>query len=130
VTTTAPATAEAAADLERTLTSYFDGLHHSDADRLAEVFHPRAIYATATGGSLLHLTMDDYLPMVAAREAPAARGEARRDRIVSVERAGPVTARAVVECAIGPRSFTDYLTLVHVEGRWRIIAKVFHYEEV
>ncbi len=23
----------------------------------------------------------------------------------------------------------DFLTLVHLDGRWQIIAKVFHYEE-
>jgi len=114
--------------IEAVLATYFDGLHHSDVERLAEVFHPEAIYATATEGPLLRLTMGEYLPMVAAREAPAARGEARRDRVVSIELAGPVTAVARVRCAIGPKHFTDLLSLVHVDGRWQIIAKVFHFD--
>jgi hypothetical protein len=29
----------------------------------------------------------------------------------------------------GARYFTDLLTLIHLDGRWQIIAKVFHYEE-
>jgi hypothetical protein len=29
---------------------------------------------------------------------------------------------------IRPKHFTDLLTLVHVDGRWQIISKVFHYE--
>lgn len=110
------------------LTAYFDGLYESDTDLLAGVFHPAAVYASATEGELLHLSMAEYLPMVAHREPPAARREQRRDRIVSIEFAGPVTALARVECAIGERRFTDFLTLVQVEGRWQIIAKVFHYE--
>jgi len=116
-----------------TLGTYFDGLYHSDTKRLAQVFHSRALYATAmeganqNGGPLV-LTMDDYFPVVDARPAPAARGEARRDRIVSIEFAGPVTAFARVNCAIGPRYFTDLLTLIFVDGRWQIIAKVFHYD--
>lgn len=115
------------------LTTYFDGLYHSDTGRLARVFHPLAVYVTATeaaanGGRPVHLTMGDYFPIVDARPSPASRGEARRDRIVSVEFAGQVTAFARIECAIGPKFFTDLLTLIFVEGRWQIIAKVFHYD--
>jgi hypothetical protein len=66
--------------------------------------------------------------MVAARESPSARSEPRRDRIGSIELVGPVTARATVTCAIGDRRFSDLLTLVHLDGRWQVIAKVFHYE--
>ena len=72
--------------------------------------------------------MDEYFPIVDARPSPASRGEARRDRILSIEFAGPVTAFARVECAIAPKFFTDFLTLVKLDGRWQIIAKVFHYE--
>ncbi|MFI8104079.1 nuclear transport factor 2 family protein [Streptomyces sp. NPDC086023] len=107
---------------------YFDGLYAGDTELLAGVFHPGAVYATASGGELLRLNMDAYFPVVARREPPAARGERRRDRIVSVDFAGPVTALARVECALGPRFCTDFLTLVHVDGRWQIVAKVFHYE--
>jgi hypothetical protein len=115
------------------LQTYFDGLYHSDTKRLREAFHPQARYVSATeaeskGGELLHLSMEQYFPIVDARPAPASRGEARADRIVSIEFAGPVTAFARVECAIGPKFFTDLLTLVKSEGKWRIIAKVFHFD--
>lgn len=122
------AQAQARREIEQVLATYFDGLHHSDVERLAQVFHPAAIYATATDGPLLRLTMDEYFPVVAARAAPASRGEARRDRIVSIDFAGPVTALARVHCAIGPKLFTDLLTLVHVDGRWQVVAKVFHFD--
>lgn len=116
------------AEIVEALTRYFDGLHHSDAGKLAGVFHPQAVYACATEGSLTHLTMNAYLPMVAARPSPASRGEPRRDRIVSIEFAGPVTALARVECAIGPKLFTDLISFVRLDGEWRIIAKVFHFD--
>lgn len=116
------------AEIVDALTLYFDGLYHSDASKLAEIFHPLAIYACASEGSLTHLTMDAYLPVVERRPSPASRIEPRRDRILSVEFAGPVTALARVECAIGPKSFTDLLSFVRLDGRWRIIAKVFHFD--
>jgi hypothetical protein len=43
--------------------------------------------------------------------------------------AGPVTAFVHAKCAIGPKYFTDFLTLIRIDGRWQIIAKVFHYDE-
>lgn len=114
--------------IDSMLQAYFDGLYHSDTERLRGVFHQRAIYASATGGALIALAMDEYLPIVDARPSPASRDEPRRDRVVSIERVGPVTAVARVECSIGPKRFDDVLTLIHVDGRWQIIAKVFHYE--
>ncbi|MCX8509451.1 MAG: nuclear transport factor 2 family protein [Rhodobacteraceae bacterium] len=33
-----------------------------------------------------------------------------------------------MNCAIGDRLFTDWLTLLKLEGRWQVISKVFHYE--
>ncbi|TDB80421.1 nuclear transport factor 2 family protein [Micromonospora sp. KC721] len=118
------------ADIDEVLQEYFDGLYHSDTARLSRVFHPGAVYATATDGSLTRLTMDQYFPVVAARPAPASRGEPRRDGVVAVQLAGPATASAVVTCAIGPKRFTDLLALVYLDGRWQIISKVFHYELV
>ena len=116
------------ADVVRVLSDYFDGLHHGDTSILKRVFHPAAQYACATDGSLLQLRMEDYFPIVDARPSPASRGEARTDRILSIDFAGPVTAFARVECSIAPKAFTDFLTLVKLDGRWQIIAKVFHYE--
>ncbi len=115
-------------EVHELLGRYFDALHLSDAAALATVFHPGAVYATATDGELLRLSMEEYFPVVAARESPASRGEARTDAIESIEFAGSVTALARVQCSIGPKRFTDLLTLVRVDGRWQIIAKVFHYE--
>jgi hypothetical protein len=108
---------------------YFDGLYHSDTKRLAQVFHPKAQYVSVTDGTLLYRDMAEYFPVVDARPSPASCNEKRRDEIVSVEFAGPVTARAVVRCAIGSRKFTDFLTLIRLDGRWQVMSKVFHYEE-
>lgn len=115
------------AELQQVLQRYFDGLHHSDADLLAGVFHPQAHYFCATDGTLVHLDMQAYLPLVAARASPASQGHTRTDRIVAIEFAGPETAFAKVECSIPPKHFIDFLSLVRLDGRWQVVAKVFHY---
>ncbi len=115
-----------------TLETYLDGPYESDTSRLARVFHAEARYVTVSGGDLLHLDMPRYFAVVDDRPSPASRGETRRDRIAAIEFAGPGTAFARVQCAIGPKRFTDFLTLIRDPERpadgWRIIAKVFHYD--
>lgn len=115
-------------ELVAALDIYFDGLYYSDTKRLSQIFHPQAIYACATEGTLTYHTMASYFPIVDARPAPASRNEARTDRIVSIQFAGPVTAIATVNCAIGPKAFTDLLTFVKLDGRWQIMSKVFHFD--
>jgi Putative lumazine-binding len=110
------------------VSDYFDGLHHSDTKRLSRVFHPDARYVCATETPLLQLGMGDYFPVVDKRPSPASRGEKRNDRIISISFAGPVTAFVHAECSIGAKFFTDFLTFIRVEGRWQIIAKVFHFD--
>ena len=115
-------------DVAVVLMDYFDALYFSDMERLARVFHPQAQYVSVTDGALLYRTMGEYFPIVENRQSPASRSELRRDSIVSIEFAGPVTALARLNCAIGQKFFTDLLTLIRVDGRWQIISKVFHFE--
>ena len=112
-------------DICEVLQDYFDALYFCDVDKLQSVFHPRAIYATADETPLLYRTMEEYVPVVAARQSPASNNEARRDYVDAVDLAGENTAAARVRCSIGQRDFVDFLTLVRTDGRWRIIAKVF-----
>lgn len=111
--------------IESQLQLYFDGLYHSDTQRLRQVFHPQAIYACVVDGQLLHYTMDQYFPIVDQRPSPASRGQQRQDRIISIEILGATTAVARVECAIAPKRFQDVLSFLYLDGRWQIMAKVF-----
>lgn len=112
-------------DVLHVIATYFDGLYDCDVEKLGSVFHPKALYATADESPFLHRSMEDYFPIVAARQSPASRGEPRRDYVDEIQFAGENTAFARVRCSIGERDFVDFLTLVRVDGRWQIIAKVF-----
>ena len=116
------------AALTAQMKNYFDGLYLGDVSRLERVFHPDARYICATEDPMVMLDMATYLPIVAAREAPASRGETRHDKIVSITFAGPETALVVANCTIGERFFTDLLSFVKTDSRWQIISKVFHYD--
>ena len=47
------------------------------------------------------------------------------DRIVSIDMAGPETAFVKLECSVHPRYFTDYLSLLKLNGGLRIVSKTF-----
>ena len=64
---------------------------------------------------------------VGNRNVPAERGDLREDGIISIDQSGPECAYAKVYIALGNQMFTDYLTLVNVDGRWQIITKTFTY---
>jgi hypothetical protein len=127
---TRTSTADAWTAIVALLDDYFDGLYHCDTTRLRRCFHPRAQYVCAVGGTLQCLSMEEYLPIVARRVSPASRNDARADVIRSIDFAGPVTALARVQCRLGERHFDDILSLIHLDGRWQIVAKVFDYRIV
>ena len=112
-------------DILQVLTKYFDALYECDVEKMSLVFHPQAIYATADEAPFLHRAMEDYFPVLAARQSPASREEPRRDYVDEIQFAGENTAFTRVRCSIGDRNFVDFLTLVRVNNRWQVIAKVF-----
>ncbi len=107
------------------LGQYFDTLYYCDLEKFDAVFHPQAIYATADETPLLYRDMSAYREVIAQRRSPASCSEQRQDVVDAIEFAGDNTALARVRCSIGDRDFVDLLSLVHTEGRWRIIAKIF-----
>ena len=110
------------------LKDYFDGLYDGDLDKFARVFHPSShLYAT-DGQAVTDLTREDYFAMIQARQSPKAQGLKRYDQIRSIHKSGPDTALATVNCAMPPRYFTDYLSLLMTDDGWQIISKTYHTE--
>lgn len=108
--------------------AYLDALYFGDVDRFRSVFHPRAQFYSATGGTLVNLTVDAYMDLVAGRPSPEKKGDVRQDEIVSITIASPTTAHARVKDIYLPKRFVDDLTFVLIDGRWQIVSKVWHFE--
>ncbi len=106
---------------------YYDALYRCDLALLATVFHRSAQYFTASSGELLHLDLDAYFPIVKQRISPESAGEPYDFAIDAIEFAGAVTAIARMRCSMLAKDFIDLLTLIKLEGEWKIITKVFHY---
>lgn len=109
------------------LKRYYDALYRCDTALLVTVFHASAQYFTASSGELLHLDMHSYFPIVEQRISPESSGDPYTFLIESIEFAGAVTAIVRMRCSMLGKDFIDLLTLIQLEGEWKIIAKVFHY---
>ena len=113
------------AEIEAVVQTYLDGLYEGDVDKLAAAFHPTSSLTYEENGVLTPLPRDRWLEAVRERPSPKARGLPRHDRILQIDQASPTAAFVKLECAIPPRYFTDYLSLLKVEGRWQVAQKVF-----
>jgi len=121
---------ENVSDLElitQTVQQYFDGMYHSDIEKLSKAFHPSAFLMGYYEGNLAHIPLESWLDMVKNTPAPAKTGEKYDMRIVSMDVTETVALVKVADLYLGLR-FTDYLSLVKIEDNWVIVNKTFHHE--
>lgn len=96
-----------------------------DGSHVGAVFHPDLMMYWAPDGVLQRRTGPDFVAGFGGRPAP---DEALRRRwIESVDVTGTAASAKVVLDYPTVR-FTDYFTLLHIGGEWRIMNKVFHSE--
>ncbi|MBN9559813.1 MAG: nuclear transport factor 2 family protein [Alphaproteobacteria bacterium] len=113
--------------IETVLQTYFDGLHEGDVGKLGAAFHESSdLRSVEPDGTLAILPRAQWFEFVKGRPSARSRDLPRLDRIVTIDRSGPMTAFAKVQCQIPPRYFTDYLTLAKLADGWKIVGKTFH----
>lgn len=112
-------------DIAAALAPYFEGFYEGDIDKLKSIFHPNCHLYSAPEADLLDFDMETVYGRVAGRTKPSERGDAREDSIVSIDQSGPECAFAKVKIALGNNNYTDYLTLLKLDGRWQVIGKTF-----
>jgi hypothetical protein len=113
------------AAVEKVVWTYLDGLFEGDTAKLASAFHEVSHLYSLGADGVADLPRAEWLKWIAGRPSPKQQALERSDRIVSIDFAGPETACVKVECAIPPRYFTDYLTLLRFKDGWRIVSKTF-----
>lgn len=115
-------------DISAVIHRYFDGVHRGDLAALRAVFHPSAILFGEVMGQTSFRTLDSYLEVVAGRKSPAALGHPLRATLLSVDRQGAVASVRARFPLLG-FDYIDLLSLAQIEGRWRIVAKLYTHVE-
>lgn len=107
------------------LQPYFDGLYDGDVEQMRRIFHPSCRLASAPDEVGSYLDLDAYFANVEARPSPRSLNEPRHDLILAILASGEGAAIAVLRTARAPRLYTDFLSLLRIEGRWQIVAKTY-----
>ncbi len=113
--------------IQKTVQYYFDGHYHSDVEKLKKAFHPNSQVIGYWNGSLSFQSLDGYLEFVKATPAPSESGEEPDWKIVSIDVTANEAVAKVANLYLGLQ-FTDYLSLLKVDGNWVIVNKMYYYE--
>jgi Putative lumazine-binding len=116
---------QAAADaaVRKPLELYIQGHATGNGDFWRQAFHPSARIEGIRDGTLLSRTVTEFA--AGASGKPADDEAQRKRRIVSVDVTDDA-AFAKIELDYPKVKFTDYFTLLKVDGEWKIMSKVYH----
>jgi hypothetical protein len=106
---------------------YFQGHATGDGSYYRQAFHPDARLFWVKSGALAQKTSAEFA--AGASGKPAADEAHRVRRIAAIDVAGDA-AMAKVELTYPEVHFVDYLSLLKIDGRWTIVNKIFHREDV
>ncbi len=101
---------------------YLAGHATGDGKHWAAAFHPDSKLFWVKDGQLAQRSSADFVAGAAGK--PAADEASRKRRILSIDVAHDA-AVAKVELDYPGRHLVDYLSLLEVDGRWRIVNKIF-----
>jgi hypothetical protein len=104
--------------------TYFDAAYEMDAEKFATIFHPSSsVTKVAEDGNVGVTPIATWLAAVRNMKAPKQQGFERDDQILSIDVEREL-ALLKVKFQIPPRSFTDLLSCLKVNGTWKIAQKV------
>ena len=110
------------------IATYLDGLYEGDADKIASVFQSASALTYEEQGEIRIVPRDEWLHEVCNRPSPLTLQLPRHDQVLQIDQSAPGTAFVKLRCAVPPRYFTDYLSLLKLAGQWQIVQKVYAIE--
>lgn len=111
--------------IEAMLSDYFDAMHTQDMEKFDRVFHKDVVLYSAQTGELNSRPYVVYREAVVNRESPQSKGETRNDIIIMIDEISDTAALAKVQLEMFGGVMQDYLNLIHIDGRWQIISKIW-----
>ncbi|HWT02543.1 MAG TPA: nuclear transport factor 2 family protein [Pyrinomonadaceae bacterium] len=107
------------------LENYLKGHATGDPEFMRKAFHTEGKLIFIRDGKYTTRTFEEYIGGMAGKPAP---DEARRKRwIESIDISGDAAiGKIILDYPDG--KFTDYMTLLKIDGEWKIVNKSFHRE--
>jgi Putative lumazine-binding len=118
------ATGSETAAITHAVDLYVEGVRNGDGAKLREAFHPQAWMFGSMAGTRYDEPIGELIALVDGQ--PVDVDGSLQTRIVSVEQVGDAAFVVLEEEGFwGTVSFTDFFTLVQIDGEWKIANKTF-----
>lgn len=111
--------------IRQALENYFRGHATGQGEHFRKVFHPDSKLFAVRDGKFWQLTSEEYSARASGK--PAADEERRMRRIESIDITGNA-AMAKVVLHYPQVKFTDYMSMLKIDGQWKIVNKTFYSE--
>jgi hypothetical protein len=123
-----PARAESTDEtaVRQAIEHYFRGHATGQGEHFRKVFHPESKLFAVREGKFWQLTSEEY---IARAPGKAAADESQRKRVVESVDVSGNAAIAKVVLDYPNVKFTDYMSLLKIDGEWKIVNKTFDAEQ-
>lgn len=121
----APAPDPEEASVREALNLYLQGHATGNGDYMRQAFVPEARLLFVSDGKLTQITSEEYALRFSGKPAD---DEAKRKRSIGLIDIAGNAAIARVDLDYPDARFVDYMTLLKIDGRWRIVNKSFNVE--
>lgn len=111
--------------ISKLIETYFNAYSSADAATIERIFHPDCrLFSVDEKGALEKTPLSDWLGNLRAR---AERRDFRQGtlEIASIDETAGHAAAAKAVIRFPTATFTDYLSLLRIEGEWRVIGKIY-----
>lgn len=113
--------------IQQLVADYFTGLHHGQLDRIENVFHPQAQINGYYEGELVMIKLPEYLTVLRRMSAPSMLGEEFDMQLAAIHLT-PSSASVETRYLFQALRYVDYLSLLKVDGCWKILNKTFYHQ--
>ncbi|MFL9875088.1 nuclear transport factor 2 family protein [Paraburkholderia megapolitana] len=113
-------------DIHQALQIYFDVMYECDLEKFDQIFHPTSSLFGMQDGKFSLRPFAQYRAEIAVRKPPKSVSQPRIDSVLQISVLSPEMAFAQVRVRIFEKIFIDNLNLLKFDGKWMIVAKIFH----
>jgi hypothetical protein len=111
------------AAIRATIDHYFKAHATGNGQHLLQAFHPELHMMFVRDGAFLQRTRDEFIAGFSGKPAD---DEAQRKRTIEMIDVTGNAAIAKIKLDYPKVTFTDYFTLLKVNGEWKVVNKIFH----
>jgi hypothetical protein len=109
-----------------TVEVYFKGHATGDGQHFAKIFHPASSLFMVREGKFTEIPSADYIARASGK--PAADEAQRKRTIENIDITGNA-AVAKVKLDYPNAILTDYLSMLKIDGEWKVVNKIFYVEQ-